>query len=32
MATSINLNATQTGDDRNACKKLEVKVIKKRSY
>jgi hypothetical protein len=32
MATSTNLKVAQTGDDKNTCKKLEVKVIKKRSY
>jgi hypothetical protein len=32
MATSTNLKVAQTGDDRNATKKLAVKVIKKRSY
>jgi hypothetical protein len=32
MATSTNLKAAQAGDDRNTSKKLEVKVIKSRSY
>jgi hypothetical protein len=30
MATSANLKAAQTGDDRNTSKKLEVEVIHKK--